>query len=190
MLGKSSSPVFRICSIGCGDGKLDRQVLTKINEKFPDVVIHFCAFDVNEVFVEHAKESLKQLDNVEVEILARDIEKVNGEFAPCDMVLCVSVLYYVKSLEHALSNVLKLVKNDGEFSISSNTPVAKLEGSRDRQNNTQLPKSYSNFQMHILTFECIALRTFFVLWSIMKLYVYTQKSKWTQFDELWETFTV
>ena len=57
MLAKSSASVFRICSVGCGDGKLDHQVLTKIREKFPDVKIHFCAFDVNELFVERAKET-------------------------------------------------------------------------------------------------------------------------------------
>ena len=116
MLSKSSPSVFRICSIGCGDGKLDQQVLTKISEKFPNVRIHFCAFDVNELFVEHAKESLRHLNNVEVEILARDIESVGNEFAPCDLVLCVHVLYYAKSLERALSNVLQLVKKDGEVS--------------------------------------------------------------------------
>ena len=116
MLSKSSLSVFRICSIGCGDGKLDQQVLSKIREKFPNVRIHFCAFDVNELFVEHAKKSLQQLNNVEVEVLTGDIESVGNEFAPCDLVLCVSVLYYVKSLEQALSNLLQLVKNDGEFS--------------------------------------------------------------------------
>ena len=64
MLSKSSPSVFQICSIVCGDGKLDQQVLTKISEKFLIVRIHSCAFDVKELFVEHAKESLQQLNKV------------------------------------------------------------------------------------------------------------------------------
>ena len=115
MLSKSSPSVFRICSVGCGNGKVDLQLLTKISEKFPDLRIHFSGFDVNELLLEHAKETLQQLKNVEVEIAAKDIESDGNEFPPYDLVVCVHVLYYMKSLDQALSNMLQLVKKDGEF---------------------------------------------------------------------------
>ena len=107
-------PVFRICSIGCGDGTLDKLVLTSICEKFPHVAIHYCGCDINEHFVQEARESLAQLGNVQVEVLMEDFQKVGGIFAPCDLVLCSQVLFFVESLETALSSMMHLTKEGGK----------------------------------------------------------------------------
>jgi 2-polyprenyl-3-methyl-5-hydroxy-6-metoxy-1,4-benzoquinol methylase len=114
MLKSSPGPVFRICSIGCGDGTFDQKVLSGISEQFPSIKLQYMGVDVNEVSCQRARELLASLSNVEAEVLVRDIEQLAvADIKPFDLVIAVKILYYVNSLEAVLSNAIRMTKPSG-----------------------------------------------------------------------------
>lgn len=118
MLKASPGPVFRICSIGCGDGAFDQKVLTGISEQFPSTKLQYMGVDVNEVSCQRARELLAPLSNVEAEVLVRDIEQLAvADIKPFDLVIAVKSLYYVNSLEAVLSNAIRMTKPSGKHHI-------------------------------------------------------------------------
>ena len=107
--------LFRICSIGCGDGRFDKGVLSRISEQFPDTKLQYLGVDVNELSCQRARELLAPLSNVEVEVHTTDIQQLDvADIQRFDLVIVVHVLYYMTSLEAVLSTVLRMIKPDGE----------------------------------------------------------------------------
>ena len=118
IVGKASEMIkrttFRICSIGCGDGHFDKEVLTQLLRRYPHLDVQYIGLDVNEFSCQTAREVLSSLEGVQIKILAKDIQHVSpADFDPCDLVIAVHVLYYVESLKTAISCALKVVKPNG-----------------------------------------------------------------------------
>ena len=111
--GPTSSP-FRLCSVGCGFGGFDKQVLEMVLEKFPKTKLHYVGIEINELSCHEARQTFKPLTEVTTEIRMGDIQQLEmTDLEPCDLVICVNTLYYVTSLDTALRNCLKLVKPKG-----------------------------------------------------------------------------
>ena len=114
MIAANQSKTFRLGSIGCGDGSFDKEALTQLLEKYPNLDLHYIGVDVNELSCQIAREQLSSLKGVQFEILAKDFQHVRpADIEPCDLVIAVHVLYYVASLKTALSCALKLTKQSG-----------------------------------------------------------------------------
>ena len=120
MIAANQSKTFCLGSIGCGDGSFDKEVLTQLLEKYPNLDLHYIGVDVNELSCQIAREQLSSLKGVQFEILAKDFQHVRpADIEPCDLVIAVHVLYYVASLKTALSCALKLTKQGGCLMIVS-----------------------------------------------------------------------
>ena len=115
LLKTSPGPPFRICSIGCGDGKFDKKVLTRILEQFQDTKLQYMGVDINELSCRRARELLVPLSNVEADIYTRNIQDMSvADIQPFHLVIAVHVLYYMTSLEAILTKVLRMVKPNGK----------------------------------------------------------------------------
>jgi len=96
MIAANQSKTFRLGSIGCGDGHFDKNVLTQLLEKYPNLDLHYIGVDVNEMSCQIAQEQLSSLKGVRFEILAKDFQHIcPADIEPCDLVIAVHVLYYV-----------------------------------------------------------------------------------------------
>ena len=120
---RKATKSFRIFSIGCGDGTFDIKILQTITERFPDVKVSYTGTDIDKTFCEQARELLGAVKNVEVEIIVEDYQKVDPSkfnIPPCDLVLAISVFYYMKDITKALIDAQKFRKEDGMYlTISS-----------------------------------------------------------------------
>ena len=113
-IDKDKKSMFRFCSIGCGDGRFDKEVLTQLLRRYPHLDLQYLGLDVNEFSCQTAREVLGSLEGAQVEILTKDIQHMSpADFEPCDLVIAVHVLYYVESLKAAVSCALRVVKPDG-----------------------------------------------------------------------------
>lgn len=111
---------IRILSIGCGDGTFDIKILQTITNRFPDWKICYVGVDVDRKFCQQARELLNALKNVKVEIMILDFQQMDFsrvEIPPCDLVLAVHVLYYMRDIKKVLSDVQRLRKPDGKVYI-------------------------------------------------------------------------
>ena len=114
MIDEDKKTTFCICSIGCGDGHFDKEVLTQLLRKYPHLDVQYVGLDVNEFSCQTAREVLGSLEGVQIKILAKDIQHASpDDFEPCDLVIAVHVLYYVESLKAAISCALKVVEPNG-----------------------------------------------------------------------------
>ena len=105
---------FQLCSIGCGDGEFDKRVLTKLTKAFPNVDLQYVGVDVNELSCQTARETLKLIQGVKVEVTQCDLQQLGpGDLKPCDLIIMVHVLYYVEAIQPVLSYTLKLLKPAG-----------------------------------------------------------------------------
>ena len=96
MVAANQSNTFCLGSIGCGDGSFDKEVLTQLMEKYPNLDLHYIGVDVNEMSCQIAQEQLSSLKGVRFEILAKDFQDVHpADIELCDLVVAVHVLYYV-----------------------------------------------------------------------------------------------
>ena len=109
---------FRVLSIGCGDGTFDAKILQAMINEYPDTKIHYTGIDIDKEVCEKAVEelgALKASDEVEIKMIAMDFEEIDSikdEILPCDLVLAVHVLYYLKDFRKALTNAQVLTKAD------------------------------------------------------------------------------
>ena len=111
-----TSSQFRVFSVGCGGGHFDKTVFEKTLERFPEAKFHYVGIDVGEASCQEARKCFESLqENVTAELCCEDIQKLEvGAYEPFDLVVCVKTLYYMSSLETALSNCLKLLKEKGK----------------------------------------------------------------------------
>ena len=108
--------VFRVCSVGCGDGRTDKKILEGITQRFPERKLHYIGIDTNKLSCQRARLLLGSLKNVSVEILNEDIQQISAaDLEPCDLVLGVNMIYYISLLKEALSNIITLIKPKGNF---------------------------------------------------------------------------
>ena len=122
MLQKKATTSFRIFSIGCGDGTFDIKILQTIAERFPDVKVSYIGTDIDEKFCQKARELLGSVKNTYVEILIEDYQEIDpSKFSilPCDLVLAIHVLYYMRDITKALIDAQKFRKQDGMYDTGS-----------------------------------------------------------------------
>lgn len=114
MIATHCKQTFQLCSIGCGDGEFDKRVLTKLTKAFPNVDLQYVGVDVNELSCQTARETLKLIQGVKVEVTQCDLQQLGpGDLKPCDLIIMVHVLYYVEAIQPVLSYTLKLLKPAG-----------------------------------------------------------------------------
>ena len=128
MLQRKSTKSFRIFSIGCGDGTFDIKILQTIADRFPDVKVSYIGTDIDEKFCQQARELLGAVKNTEVEILVEDFQEIDPSklnIPPCDLVLAIHVLYYMRDITKALVDAQKFRKHDGMLYTSVCTYVKR-----------------------------------------------------------------
>ena len=115
--------VFRLCSVGCGEGKLDRLLLERLTSAFPEVEFHYFGCDINEVACVKARGALKSLPlQVHCSVACYDFEKLGKYFTDgkFDFVITTHTLYHtsLSNLPSILSNLLGLVALNGSLVIT------------------------------------------------------------------------
>ena len=94
---------------------MDKQILTKISEGFPDQKLQYVGVDINEFSCGRARRLLQSMENVEAELISADIQELDiKEIHPCDLVIAVQALSYMTCMEKALATALKLLKPSGK----------------------------------------------------------------------------
>lgn len=126
---------FRLCSIGCGDGKFDAAVVKGISDRFPHINMHYtgkvvctCSFhyyvlvymilgiDLNASCLQLAQTKLSSLNNISVTVMEYDIQTMSTDgIEPFDMIVTVNTLYYISSLGLALNSARNLLKKNGKY---------------------------------------------------------------------------
>ena len=89
--------------------------------KYPDIKIDYTGIDIDEAICQKATRELsaskkKLNDKVEIKIITMDMNSLNAEIPPCDLILAMHVLYYTTDLRTGLSDIHSLLKTDGKFS--------------------------------------------------------------------------
>lgn len=114
---------FRICSVGCGDGSLDKQILTELAVSNPSLEIQYVGVGLCEQGCEEVEGELEGLaENVIVQVVAKDYAELSKEeLGTFNCVLMVSCLCYSTAPEATLKAVLELVKPEGELIVVSSS---------------------------------------------------------------------
>ena len=118
MITTQHMQTFKLCSIGCGDGEFDRRVLSRLTASFPNVNMQYIGVDVNEASCQTARELLKRIQGVKVEVKRRDLQQLNpDDLSPSDLIIMVHVLYYVEAIQPVLLYAMKHLKPSGYLII-------------------------------------------------------------------------
>ena len=112
---------FRICSVGCEDGSLDKLVLSELSKGFSSITFHYMDIEMDEQVCDTAEANLSSVaTNVKVEFVTKDYEELSrDDFAPFDLMLMVNCTYYASSLEQLLKGAVHLLKPSGQLIIIS-----------------------------------------------------------------------
>ena len=91
---------FRICSVGCEDGSLNKQILTELAVSNPSLEIQYIGVGLCEQGCEEVEGELEELaENIIVQVVAKDYAELSKEeLGMFDYVLMVSCLCYSKLL--------------------------------------------------------------------------------------------
>ena len=123
---KAGEEPFTILSIGCGDGTFDATIIQAVLNRYPDIKISYTGTDIDQDTCQRALKEFGELsasyvNRVTIKTITtdfKDIDLVGEEISPCDLVLAVHVLYYMKDLRKSLLDAQKLAKpNHGEFIV-------------------------------------------------------------------------
>lgn len=103
----------RVCSLGCGDGQLDRMIILKVLEKYPEATIEIVGVDINEQSCRIANENFASLagehGHLKYNVLNFDILDINPqEQGRFDVVVIVHTLYFLKNPEDVLKKCQEL----------------------------------------------------------------------------------
>ena len=90
--------------------------------KYPGVKIDYTGMDIDEESCQKAIKELSALkekfnDKVVIKIITMDLNSLNAEIPPCDLVLAMHVLYYAKDLRKVLADARALLKTGGKFFV-------------------------------------------------------------------------
>ncbi len=113
---KNQDGSFRVCSIGCGDGLVDNDILSTLATEYPHFKIQYVGIDVSEAYCQLAKDNLKTRSNVEIEVLHQNFLDYSVE-KPFDFVIALHSLYYLPSPEGGVRKVLSFLKSNGTYVV-------------------------------------------------------------------------
>lgn len=108
---KDQDHVFRICSIGCGDGLVDEDLLSTVARENPHLQIQYIGIDVSKSYCKIAQENLKPAKNVDVKIYNQDFMDFTDE--PFDVVIALHSFYYLTSPDLGVKKALSLTNENG-----------------------------------------------------------------------------
>ena len=124
--------VFRLCSVGCGDGKLDRKILSLLVAAHPQLGVEYVGVGLCEQGCEEVEGVMEGVgEGVKVRVVARDYGELSKEeVGTFNCVLMVSCLCYSVTPEATLQAVLSLVEPGGHLLLvsSSRQSVDELIG--------------------------------------------------------------
>ena len=130
--GVAREEPFRLCSVGCGDGKLDRRILGRLVEAHPGVELEYVGVGLCEQGCEEVLGEMEGVgEGVRVRTVARDYSELSREdIGSFHCVLMVSCLCYSVAPEATLQAVLSLLEPGGRLVIvsSSRTSIDQLNG--------------------------------------------------------------
>ena len=119
---------LRICSLGCGDGSLDKLILHEILRKYPNIAIEFVGVEINAA---RCSEAQKQLVfpgcSVKITMYNQDF-LLNIPEESFDLVLAVHSFYYIKSSMEGITQLNKLRNEAGLVLRNSIAMGIKLRG--------------------------------------------------------------
>ena len=113
---------FRVCSIGCEDGSLDRLILDGIKE----LNVEYVGLDNDEQMVDMALEELRDISpNINITTMEVDYEDNNAleqlHLEKFDVIWMVNCTYYATSLNSLLQGGFSLLKPSGIMLIVSSS---------------------------------------------------------------------
>ena len=117
LVSRNRNSPFRVCSIGCGDGLVDNDILSTAVKINPDLHIHYVGIDLCPTYCQLAKDNLKPGNNLEVKILNQNFLDLTEE--PFDFVIAMHSLYYLPSPKDGIKKILSLIKDNGKLSVAS-----------------------------------------------------------------------
>ena len=103
----------RVCSLGCGDGQLDRLIVVKVLKKCPEAKIEIVGVDINKQSCQKANGNFASLSmehrHLKYSVLNSDILNINPQEHGCfDVVVIVHTLYFLENPENVLKNCQEL----------------------------------------------------------------------------------
>lgn len=102
---------MKVLEIGCGNG----QLWQKNKSQLPNIELTLS--DVSEGMLKDAREQLKDIPNVTY--VCQDAHHLNFEDESFDLVIANHVLFYLHDLKQGLSEIKRVLKNDGQFYCST-----------------------------------------------------------------------
>ena len=122
---------FRVCSVGCGDGKRDCGILREALKTISNTVaFHFVGIDIDETSSRNAELAFKELSSINTTILNKDILKVDSVTLPkFDLVYLNYVHYYIKDLKSLVKMLKQLAKGETGIVLivsGNRTPLRNL----------------------------------------------------------------
>ena len=118
---------FHVCSIGCGDGERDRDIIKKCDLSVP---ISYVGIEINAKSCSRAKANLGVLPSVEVTLLNKDFMQTDLDCQPkFDFVYMSHSHYYIEDVQAMFLKLLQLTEGDGKVVIITQTltPPHRLE---------------------------------------------------------------
>ena len=114
---------FRLCSVGCGDGRLDRKILARLVTSHPGLDLEYVGVGLCEQGCEEVLGEMEGVgEGVKVTTVARDYSELSREdVGSFHCVLMVSCLCYSVAPEATLQAVLGLLESKGQLVIVSSS---------------------------------------------------------------------
>ena len=114
---------FRLCSVGCGDGRLDRKVLSQLVGARPGLTLEYVGVGLCEQGCEEVLVEMEGVgEGVSVTTLARDYSELSKEeIGLFNCVLMVSCLCYSVTPDTTLQAVLGLLELGGHLLLVSSS---------------------------------------------------------------------
>ena len=114
---------FRVCSVGCGDGTLDKEIIGGLAAAHPGLAIEYVGVGLCEQGCEEVEGEMEDVgENVVVQVVAKDYSELSkDEVGTFDCVLMVSCLCYSTVPEAMLRAVLGLLEPAGELIVVSSS---------------------------------------------------------------------
>ena len=121
----TDSFTFTMLSVGCGDGTFDAKIIQAIAERFPKVKIRYIGTDIDKEICQKAEQVLGDLTKnvaMDIETLVfdfKDVDDFKDRLPPCDLIMASHVLYYVRDVKKALTDIQSLKKQNGKSNVNT-----------------------------------------------------------------------
>ena len=112
MQTKNNKTILRICSLGCGDGKLDKLIIEEIQLNYSHLMIEFVGVEKKKISYEEAKTRLVDQDKLKVKIYLEDFTKDIAE-EPFDLIMAMHSFYHIESVLDGILLARKKLNSTG-----------------------------------------------------------------------------